>query len=156
MNLARLTNLATPACVGNTNPPVVPDEPPLHESSLLSGSWYDPSHSGEGYVLQMLAGEQALVYWFSYDTEGHRRWFFGVGEVAGQLLNFDNMFTTSGARFGEDFDKEDVQLLPWGSLELELGCAGGTARFTPTEADFPAGELSLVRLTALDGLACPE
>ncbi len=156
MNLVRLTNLAFPACVGDKNLPVIPEPLPLSESLLLSGSWYDPSHSGEGYVLQMLPGEQALVYWFSYDTEGHRRWFFGVGEVAGQLLNFDNMFTTSGARFGDGFDKDDVQLLPWGSLELELGCAGGTARFTPTEAGFPAGELSLVRLTALDGVACPE
>jgi hypothetical protein len=45
----------------------------------LSGSWYDPTHSGEGYVLEVLADQRALVYWFSFDGQGQRRWFFGTG-----------------------------------------------------------------------------
>ena len=156
MNMDRLTDLVTPACVDNGNPPVSPGTPPLHESSQWSGSWYDPSHSGEGYVLQVLASEQALVYWFSYDGEGERRWFFGVGAISGQLISFETMFTTSGALFGDAFDPEAAQVLPWGSLELELQCTSGKARFQPTEQGFPAGELDLVRLTALDGLSCPD
>ena len=156
MNMDRLTDLVTPACVDNGNPPVSPGAPPLHESSQWSGSWYDPSHSGEGYVLQVLSSDQALVYWFSYDGEGKRRWFFGVGAISGQLIRFETMFTTSGALFGDAFDPEAVQVTPWGSLELELQCASGNARFEPTEQGFPAGELDLVRLTTLDGLSCPD
>lgn len=155
MTLIRLTDLAAPACIGDSNPPVIPETIPVPDSALLSGSWYDPSHSGEGYVLQMLNNGQALVYWFSYDPEGNRRWFFGIGDMVEQRLIFNDMRTASGAMFGDGFDPEAVELAPWGSLELELGCDTGTARFQPAEEGFPAGELDLVRLTALDGLACP-
>lgn len=120
----------------------------------LSGSWYDPGHNGEGYVLEVLADGRALVYWFSYDTEGKRRWFFGLGSMEDGKLAFPEMLTSSGARFGDAFDPGDVSRDPWGSLELDLQCSGGKAVFAPTELGFPAGELDLVRLTAIDGLEC--
>ena len=57
--------------------------------------------------------------------------------------------------FGAGFDPDQVQLETWGSLELELACDSGIARFTPTEAGFPDGTLNLTRLTFLRGLSCP-
>lgn len=150
MTLSRLTNVMALPC-GETDP--TPGVPP-HEAARFSGSWYDPAHSGEGYVLQVLDDLRALVYWFSYGPDGARRWFFGTGTVDEARLVFDEMYTTSGGVFGDDFDPDAVALEPWGSLELELGCDGGTASFTPIEEGFPAGELDLVRLTVLDGLEC--
>ncbi len=132
-----------------------PAFPPEIEAGLLSGSWYDPSHSGEGYVLEVLADRRVLVYWFSYDPQGNRRWFFGVGEIVGGNLVFDEMHTTHGGIFGAGFDPDQVQLESWGSLELELECESGIARFTPTEAGFSQGTLNLTRLTFLRGLSCP-
>jgi hypothetical protein len=129
---------------------------PEIEAGRLSGSWYDPSHNGEGYVLEVLADRRVLVCWFSFDPEGARRWFFGTGEVVGDSLVFGQMHTTAGAAFGAGFDPNDMDLLPWGSLELELGCSAGTARFEPTESGFPAGELDLVRLSRLLGLQCED
>jgi len=128
--------------------------PPEIEQGRLSGSWYDPSHSGEGYVLEVLTDRRVLVYWFSFDPEGNRRWFYGVGEIQGDTIVFGEMFTTSGGLFGADFDPALVQNTPWGTMELELMCDTGVARFTPTEAGFPAGTLDLDRLTFLDGLSC--
>jgi hypothetical protein len=128
--------------------------PPEIEQGRLSGSWYDPTHSGEGYVLEVLTDQRVLVYWFSFDPQGNRRWFYGVGEIQGGTLVFGEMFTTSGGIFGDDFDPALVQNTPWGSLELELTCDAGEARFTPIEAGFPAGTLDLDRLTFLDGLSC--
>jgi len=151
MILSRLTNVMALPC-GESDP--TPGVPP-HEAARFSGSWYDPTHSGEGYVLQLLDDLRALVYWFSYGPDGARRWFFGTGVIEGERLVFDEMYTTTGGLFGATFDPATVELEPWGSLELELGCSGGTARFAPTEDGFPAGELDLVRLTVLDGLDCP-
>ena len=153
MNLTRLTDLLGIACIGTGDPAATI---PIHDAHRLSGSWYDPTHSGEGYVLQVLADERVLAYWFSYDPEGNRRWFFGVGAIDGDMLRFDEMHTTLGPVFGAGFNPDDTQILPWGTLELELGCNNGTARFTSTEEGFPAGELALTRLTLLDGLECSE
>ena len=129
---------------------------PEHPAGRLSGSWYDPNRSGEGYVLEVLADQRTLVYWFSYDAEGRRRWFFGTGVVAEDRLVFEDMFTTRGGIFGPGFDPQAVEINPWGGLQLDLACDGGTARFEPTENGFPAGTLDLTRLTRLDGLDCED
>lgn len=155
MDVYRLTHLMGLQCEANGVPSPA-ENTPLPEASRLSGSWYDPSHSGEGYVLEVLADHRVLVYWFSYDADGKRRWFFGTGEIVGQQLVFDVLHTTLGGVFGPGFDPEAVEIVPWGTLELELGCTSGTARFTSTETGFPAGELDLQRLSTLDGLACTE
>jgi hypothetical protein len=147
MNLQRLSRVMGFDCGRLAVPPVRPE-------MVLSGSWYDPSHSGEGYVLEVLSNSDALVYWFSYDAEGNRRWFFGTGEIVGDKLVFDEMFTTRGGVFGPGLDPDAVELQPWGSLELELSCDEGVARFDSSEEGFPAGTLDLDRVTFLEGLNC--
>ena len=103
----------------------------------------------------MLADGRALVYWFSYDREGQRRWFFGVGEISAGKLVFNDMRTTSGGIFGPDFDPATVQINTWGTLELELACNTGTATYASSEDGFGSGGLNLVRLTTIQGLGCP-
>jgi len=147
--LRRLAAMMGLEC-GGAEPPSVP------EAAARSGSWYDPTHSGEGYVLEVLTDQRALVYWFSFDEQGRRRWFFGTGEFFGDSFVFNEMLTTSGALFGPAFDPDDVELSSWGTLQLELGCDQGSASFEPTEPGFPAGTLDLTRLTRLRGLDCAE
>jgi hypothetical protein len=147
MNLQRLSYVMGLGCGISPLPPEIP-------AGQLSGSWYDPGHAGEGYVLEVLTDSSALVYWFSFDTEGNRRWFFGIGEIQLEKLVFNQMLTTRGGVFGDGFDPESVAVDPWGTLELELICDNGTATFEPTEEGFPAGTLDLIRLTYLSGLSC--
>jgi hypothetical protein len=148
MQLTRLTRLMGVDC-GH------PMMPPISEDALLSGSWYDPDHNGEGFNLEVLIDGRAVVYWFSYDPQGNRRWFYGLGENQDGRLIFDNMLTSSGGIFGPDFNPLDVDHTGWGSLVLELDCHGGTASYNSTEAGFGAGTLNLVRLTNIDQLDCP-
>jgi hypothetical protein len=147
INLTRLSNVMGAPCGPFMGPPVL-------EISTRGGSWYDPTHSGEGYALEILADRRVLVYWFSFDAEGHRRWFFGTGEIVGNALVFDDLLTTSGGVFGAEFDPASVVVAPWGTLQLELDCKTGTAEFDSTEEGFPAGTLDLERLTSLAGLDC--
>jgi hypothetical protein len=147
MQLTRLTRLMGIDC-GQVS------LPPERQEARLSGSWFDPAHAGEGFTVEVLIDSRVLVYWFSYDASGQRRWFFGVGSIADGTLSFPGMLTTQGGEFGPGFDPDAVQELPWGSLELDLGCDRGRASFNPTEPGFPGGTLELVRLTALEGLAC--
>jgi hypothetical protein len=149
MQLTRLTSLMGIEC-GNTQ------LPPVLEQGLLSGSWYDPSHDGEGFNLEVLANGQAVVYWFSFDPEGNRRWFFGIGDIREGILVFNNMMTTHGGIFGPEFNPDAVQIESWGSLQLDLDCQGGTARYDSTEAGFGSGTLNLDRLTNIDLLGCPQ
>jgi hypothetical protein len=149
MNVSRLTQVMGFPCAGGPEPPLIADMD-------LSGSWYDPNRSGEGFSIEVLSNQQVLAFFFSYDTEGAHRWFFGTGEFEDGKIVFPEMFTTLGGVFGAGFDPDDVEVNDWGSMEMELECNGGTARFTPTESGFGAGEISLTRLTVLEGLSCDD
>ena len=128
---------------------------PVPEAALLSGSWFDPSHDGEGFNIEVLIDGRVVVYWFSFDKDGNRRWFFGVGEIIDGELVFNNMQTSSGGIFGPDFDPNTVEFTSWGTLVLNLTCNGGTATYNSTEAGFGSGVLNVIRLTNIDGLGCP-
>ena len=148
MHVERITRLMALECG-------VPQLKPVREEALLSGSWFDPTHAGEGYNVEVLEDDRVVVYWFSYDPEGKRRWFFGVGEIREGKLVFDEMFTSSGGIFGPDFDPATVEYKSWGSLELDLTCEGGTATYSSTEEGFGSGTLNVTRLTSIDTLPCP-
>jgi len=151
MNLQRLTRVMGFECYTGPAP-----GRPITEHALLTGSWYDPSHNGEGYVLEILENRSALVYWFSFDPQGKRRWFFGEGVIEQEKIVFSEMLTTQGGVFGPDFDPAQVEVNPWGALELELQFDSGTARFEPSEEGFAAGTLDLSRLTNLNGFSSDE
>jgi hypothetical protein len=148
MQIVRITRLMGLECG-------IPQAQPLSEFALLSGSWYDPTHAGEGYNVEVLNDGKVIVYWFSYDPEGKRRWFFGLGDIVEDKLVFNDIQTSSGGIFGPDFDPQSVVYTPWGTLELDLSCESGTATYSSTEEGFGAGTLDLVRLTNIDQLACP-
>lgn len=149
MQLFRITRLMGLDC-GNPAPPITND------AAYLSGSWADPTHDGEGYNIEVLENGQVVIYWFSYDPDGNRRWFFGVGEIQDGKLMFDNMQTSSGGIFGQNFDPLLVDYAAWGTLELDLDCLGGTATYTSTEPGFGSGTLNVQRLTSIDQLECPQ
>ena len=148
MQLTRITSLMGIDCG-------LPRMSPLREEALLSGSWFDPTHDGEGFNIEVLIDGRVVVYWFSYDAEGNRRWFFGIGEIIDGKLVFDNMMTSSGGIFGPEFDPATVELTHWGTLELDLKCNSGTASYSSTEEGFGSGMLNVIRLTNIDELNCP-
>ena len=151
-----LTRIVTLLGLGCNYPAAQGDPlPPVPEQALLSGSWYDPTHNGEGFNLEMLADDRALVYWFSYDKQGNRRWFFGIGEYREGKLVFEDMLTSSGGVFGPDFDPDSVEFKSWGTLEMELTCNEGTVSYSSSEDGFGSGTLNLIRLTTIETLGCP-
>jgi hypothetical protein len=132
----------------------VPGEP-VQAYAGQSGNWYDTSHNGEGFDLQWMSNGQAIVSWYTYDTQGNQAWVMGVGSQQNGAIVFDNLFTTSGPKFGTAFDTTQYQEKAWGTLTLTLNCNGGTAHYASTQPGFGSGDFTLTRLTALQKPACP-
>jgi hypothetical protein len=126
----------------------------------LSGSWFNQERSGEGWILQILPQGSAVVFWFTYPPEGEageQAWILGQdATIEGNRIVFGQVFTTRGARFGEAFDPDDVEIAPWGDLELEFSdCSHGTVRYQGPPA-FGGAERPIRRLTTLEGHACDD
>lgn len=62
----------------------------------LSGSWFHPPRSGEGFSLMLLDNGTALLYWFTHISRNRQKWMFQVATVDGESLIFDGMYRTEG------------------------------------------------------------
>lgn len=121
-----------------------------------TGSWYDPSHNGEGLAVHWATPTQAIVTWYSYDSEGRQYWMLGTGGLDGEgRLAIDDLHATRGARFGAAFDPDEVERFAWGTLDFGLQCGAGNARYASVIPAFGEGSFDLQRLTALHEVACP-
>ena len=127
---------------------------PVTDDARLSGSWFDPERSGQGFSLQWLDRDAALLTWYTYDDQGNQRWMIGQGQREGDQIVFEALQTSRGGRFGPDFDPDAVELLPWGEVIMTLDCDSGTMTWDSLLPEFGQGGLSLSRLTRLEKLGC--
>jgi hypothetical protein len=151
LTLTRLTTTMATSCGSPHGRPGEVVQPHAGQS----GSWYDPSHDGEGFQIQWSIQNEALLTWYTYDAEGRQYWLTGVGHLQGESIVFASVYATTGARFGAEFSADDVELIDWGRLEIALTCAGGIASYESRFPEFGSGQQDLVRLTFSAGQACP-
>lgn len=129
-------------------------EPIMHSPADQSGTWYDPSRPEQGFSLQRMSSGSALVNWYTFDDDGNPYWMIGVGHGSGEDIVFPALISARGARFGEAFNADDVELIDWGDLRLRLDCLEGNADYQSNLPEFGSGLIQLERLTVLDGLSC--
>ena len=151
IEVQRLTQTMAAGCASINGVPGFP----VREYTGQSGSWYDLAHDGEGFSLQWMSRDEAVLYWFSYDSDGNQYWMFGVGNYKDGKIVFPQLHSSQGARFGPDFDPDDVELIEWGSLVLELKCLSGSVSYESVFSEFGSGSQELTRLTFLQRPRCP-
>lgn len=153
LDLVRLSSIGGLDCGGAAGPPAEP-EGEFQVTPAISGAWYDPSHDGEGWLLELLSDGRALLAWFTYDPDGRQAWFYNVGAVAGDSITVD-LLIPSGTDFGPGFDPEGVSLPPWGTVTMSFtDCESGTLSYDSALEGYGTGELQLTRLTRLAGTDC--
>lgn len=133
-----------------------PAAPPAQPTVVRSGSWFDPSHSGEGYAVQWMTNGDVIMTWYSFDPEGRPYWMLGVGQQEGDEVVFPDVHATRGGRFGAGFDPATVERFLWGEVRLRLDCQTGEATYASVLPAFGSGRFDLERLTGLADLGCEE
>ncbi len=137
-----------------------PDEPPAPAPPSpsvpgLSGTWYDPAYSGQGWFLQEIAEGMVVVMWFSYDGQGRPAHFLAIGELQGRSLVARGVQRARGTFFGADFDRTDVVREHWGDLHIVFdSCVSATLSWRSPLAEFGSGLLLPRRLTRSESLPC--
>lgn len=113
----------------------------------LSGSWFNPERKGEGWVIEVLDEERALVYWFTYPPEGapgRQRWLMGVGRIRGDTLTVELMEPALGRPFGGTGPA--VNLREWGTVTFRFsGPHAGMMRWAGPPG-YSAGQRPVARL----------
>ncbi len=125
---------------------------PALTAASLAGSWFDPSRSGEGFHLHQMTNELATFQWYSYDLNGNKQWFVSSGGMVTESENnvrivFNEVYTTTGAQFGANFDSNDVENILWGSAEFNLQCTSGTFTYSALNPEYGSGTYQIVPIT---------
>jgi len=129
--------------------------PPQFDRPGISGQWFEPSRSGQGWFIQEIKPGQLFIAWYSYTSEGEQLWLVGLGEINNGVARFDELTRPAGTVFGENFNPNEVKRVPWGQLTITFSdCANAVAEYTALDPEIGSGVLFPQRLTSLEGLDC--
>jgi hypothetical protein len=118
----------------------------------VTAAWFDPAHNGEGFLIEVLDEQRAVLYWFTYDEAGQQRWLISNGLIRGNEIVFADLLQTRGGVFGPDFDPALVQLERVGSASFVWeSCDIAQMRHNVSG---PNGRQSLQRLTRVSDAGC--
>ncbi len=123
-----------------------------------SGLYFIPENSGDGVNLIISEGEEnntVLVTWYTY-RDGQQMWLVGsTGFLTGDTEVTISMFRTSGGQFGDDFNADDVEVTPWGSVSVSIPtCGHMNMAFEGTENIDEFGTAQYTQLTGVGDLRC--
>lgn len=136
-----------------------PTTPPDYGQNIpinfgMSGSWYDPSTSGQGFIFDVIPDEgQFIKYWFTFDRESggpeRQRWYISDGTYQdGDHVVWLTVFQVTGGEFDSSPRLQEVEDV--GSVMLEFhSCTEATLSYslhsdTEQEAE---GVIDLLRLS---------
>jgi hypothetical protein len=119
-------------------------------TSGISGTWYDPARSGEGFMIDVSKDGIVAVSYYTYDTQGRQMWIIGAGTVNGNGFEID-FELTDGAVYGSAFDPLLVNRYPWGTGKFTFSsCYAGKVEIIPNgdfSAEFETQTVFVSRLT---------
>jgi len=106
-------------------------------TSGISGTWYNPERSGEGFMIDVAAGGVVSTSFYTYDTMGRQVWVIGAGSVNGNVFEID-FYITDGGIYGSGFNMDLVNRYLWGKGVFTFSsCYAGRVDIIPHE-DFAA------------------
>ncbi|MBN8886849.1 MAG: hypothetical protein J0I77_14105 [Rudaea sp.] len=124
--------------------------------SQVSGAWYDPATTGNGFLLERTNANTLQVMYFQQNTDGTQSWLVGSATTDGQGGYSAALSEPSGTQFGSGFDATKIAKPVNYDVTMQLGCASGTATLTARNGG-GVQTFALRRLTVPAGIAaCPS
>jgi hypothetical protein len=95
---------------------------PADINPTFTGSWYDPAQIGQGLTLEVLPGNRAIMFWFTFNPAGAQQtWLIGNGTYSGDTATFDRVDLPTGGRWTSSPPSQQVVSNNWGTLTLKFG-----------------------------------
>jgi len=138
-----------------TVPPDIATVSTVPIDANFTGSWFDPTQSGQGLMLEVLSDKRLLAFWFSFNPAGDQQaWFGGVGTYSGNTATITDVALPTGGRWIPNFNQNAIVLNPWGTLTFTFSdCNHGKVDFNSVYG-YGSGSMNLTRLTLPAGLTC--
>ncbi len=121
-----------------------------------TGSFFDPTHDGEGIIVQATSPTDAVMIWFTYDAQGNQYWVIGSASISGNVITAVDAVSQSGPAYGPSYDASAVSQTVWGDFSLTFGadCNSAELSYESEIPGFGSGNQSMVRIAGVDGVSC--
>jgi hypothetical protein len=120
------------------------EEAPMLVNLGVSGGWYEPATSGQGFVFELIASNNQLAaYWFTYPSDGGaREWYLAVGDINGDSAELVIYQTANGV-----FDQTSVvETNAVGSAQLTFSSCTQANWSYQIDSQGISGEIPLKRI----------
>lgn len=129
-----------------TGGPVIPVDDEIFAEEV-PGTYYNPSRDGEGCQLTLERDQANLILTCYFYDQGEQFWMIGVGQLVNGQIAIGEMTVTSGAQYGDAFDKDDVVRANWGSATMTWGdCNNADLELNPLLPGYEDVTLELTRI----------
>lgn len=129
-----------------TGGPVIPVDDEIFAEEL-PGTYFNPNRDGEGCQLTLERDQANFILTCYFYDQGEQFWMIGVGQLVNGQIVFGEMTVTSGAQYGNAFDKNDVVRANWGSATMTWGdCNNADLELKPILPGYENVTLELTRI----------
>ncbi|MEE4304098.1 MAG: hypothetical protein V2J19_08065, partial [Wenzhouxiangella sp.] len=91
-------------------------------------------------------GETFILTYYTY-LGGEQVWLIGTGELLDGRILFEDVSVTTGADYGSAFDPADVEVIPWGEIEMSfLDCDRAVLNVSPILPAFEPFVIEMQRI----------
>jgi len=136
---------------------------PLPINGYLTGSWYDPTHSGEGILTQVFdvngTTRVFAMTWYTFDNTGLPFWLFGTAQFSIGATSINNMqvYYRTGGGFAGNFTPGFPQP-SWGTMSVNFpDCNHMVFNYNgngPSSGPSGQGQKKWQRIGSINSLAC--
>jgi len=139
---------------GDPGPPPEPELSDEELSDTISGNYFNPDRSGEGCMLTREGDRTVFILTCYVYRDGEQAWLIGVGMVQDGGLDFSDMLVTRGTGYGDDFDPDQVERIPFGDVQMNfVDCNEAVVSMVPIAEGFVPVQLPMRRIVPV---ACDE
>lgn len=149
----RLGGLSTtgPIQTGEVGPEPEPTLPDEALSDTVSGNYFNPVRDGEGCMLTREADAITFILTCYFYASGEQAWLIGIGILEDGQIAFEDMILTRGADYGQAFDPDAVERIPFGDVRMQFAdCNEALITMEPIIDGFVPIELPMQRIIAVD------
>lgn len=131
-------------------------------ASRWTGSWSDPTHNGEGFLLQVVSTNNNPVMtsiWNTYESNGTQAWLYANQSVEPlfNLFTPGSVIQPKGLTFNIGTNINPPTLEPWGNYIMRrTSCSSIQLEYDSLIASFSSGTQNLQRITTPIGIVCAE
>jgi hypothetical protein len=128
----------------------------------VSGSFASAERDGEGIITQIFElGDGSVIviaHWFTFDMNGNQMWIAASSSPVTENQTVVTLVaeTVTGPMFGDDFDPNDAEHTPWGSLTMYWPTCNDIVLSWASTTGFGNGTMELPRFTSIKQVDCVE